>query len=77
MRDYEPTAEPLPCERDPDMWFPDGQTREALLLAELAIMRCRACPALRACAELAASVRPRPTHGVWAGKNYNQEQVAG
>lgn len=62
----------LPCELNPDMWFPEGNSRDALLTAELAMLRCRECPALQACAEDVAAMRPRPTDGVWAGKDYTE-----
>lgn len=75
MRRDDDTADQLPCELNPDMWFPEGTTRDALLTAELAMLRCLECPALRACAEHVATMRPKPSSGVWAGQNYNPEQV--
>ncbi|APD19285.1 WhiB family transcription factor [Mycobacterium phage Cepens] len=58
----------LPCQDDPDMWFPEGTTRAAQEQAAAAIMLCRSCPALQACSELTARIKPNV--GVWAGFDY-------
>lgn len=54
---------PLPCEADPERWFADATTMEGKRLVQSAVNECRTCPALAACLEFTAKIKPH--YGVW------------
>jgi WhiB family redox-sensing transcriptional regulator len=47
---------------DPDLWFPDGETRHTDQIEEAKSI-CRTCPALWQCA--ATALENNEPHGVW------------
>lgn len=59
-----------PCASNPELWFAEGNTREAKAAREQAIQICKHCPMLAACTTYAADVKP--AFGVWAGRFYPQ-----
>jgi hypothetical protein len=60
----------LPCRSDPDQWFVEATTPRNSEVVDAVIRECLRCPALDACGELAAKIRP--THGVWAGRDWTK-----
>lgn len=76
MNPYLDTAEEdkplkvLPCRADPDRWFVEATTPKNSEIVEGVISECRCCPVLAQCGELAARIRP--SHGVWAGKDWTK-----
>ncbi len=60
----------LPCEMDPERWFAETGTKEGLQRVRSAIAACKTCPALEACMEYSAKVKPQ--YGVWAARNYTK-----
>lgn len=66
----EKPAAVLPCRADPDRWFVEATTPKNSAVVETAILECKGCPVLVQCGELAARIRP--THGVWAGKDWTK-----
>ena len=56
----------MPCEQDPDLWFPDdliGDERE--LVEKLAVELCKACPLKKPCATYA--IESQQEFGIWGG----------
>ncbi len=60
----------LPCRSDPDRWFVEATTPKNSAVVDAAIRECMGCPVLVECGVLAARIRP--SHGVWAGKDWTK-----
>lgn len=56
----------MPCESDPDLFFPDDLIGEQRELSEsLAIELCKSCPIKKPCA--AYAIEAQAEYGIWGG----------
>lgn len=61
---------PLPCHRDPDLWFADNPAD-----LERAKALCAGCPIRREC--LAAALQRAEPWGVWGGAIFDRGSIVG
>ncbi|MER7898945.1 WhiB family transcriptional regulator [Streptomyces sp. NPDC096046] len=59
-------------EKDPDLFFPVGNTGPALLQIEEAKSVCRRCPVIEQCLQWA--LESGQEHGVWGGLSEDQRR---
>lgn len=56
----------MPCEANPDLWFPDDLVGEDKDIAEqVAIAACKVCPVKKLCAAFA--LESQQEFGIWGG----------